>query len=269
MTQRKPDQLVVGLSKAQKWNVAEQTQILNCKVVPEKLGDTGWALFQSTEKFSSINLSSHFDYNLSASESVENADTGSQRNKLKLNKSKLNHYQFDLNPREDKFHQSGHTLEFSEDDEEKIDEEALFLISEANSSVEYFSQLKQSTSEKFDHQNTVKDCQKPNMQNDNILVRQSYMDEYKSDFEEEKVIHNKPIIDSYNIMQSHLYTSDYYDLHKSKEIVNDKIVNEECLEIENFSEQSPNLQYNLKINGDDSEEKQIFQSLFDPNCMCS
>ena len=128
MTQRKPIDQFTWFNNTQKHPISVGNENLNNKLSTEKLGDTGWAFFHSTEKFSSINLSSHFDYNISASESVENADTGSQRNNLIHNKSKLIYQHLDPYSFEDKILQSGHTLELSDDEEEKTYEKMYSAI---------------------------------------------------------------------------------------------------------------------------------------------
>ena len=132
--------------------------------------------------------------------------------------------------------------------------------------VEHTHNINKKSPQLFNYQNSYDKIQNSEMKNDKILVHQNYMDEFKSDLDEEiKVIHNKPFIDKYNMMQSNLYSSENYLTIQNKEINYDKIISSECLEIDNFSNQSPDIHLNLKI-GDDSEDKQVFQSLFDPNC---
>ena len=137
------------------------------------MGETGSAFLQS-----SINLSSHIDYNLSASDSAENADTGSQKSKFMYSKSGINSKLFKAAVLEDNFMKSRHTLELSEDDEDKIEEDdALLFISNLSQSANCMSKIKNAVHMENNFEDVLEEFHKSKTIQDKILIQQIYMDE--------------------------------------------------------------------------------------------
>lgn len=227
--------------------------------------ETGSAFNQS-----SLNLSSHLDYNLSASDSAENADTGSQKSKFMYSKSGLHSKFSKTGTLEDNFMNSRHTLELSEDDEDKIEEDDAFLfISNVSASANCMSKLKNSVKKENNLDDGFGELQNSKIIQDKIFIQQNYMEEIKNeinndDFKDD--IHQDS--DNFNFFQVDFYNKS--DEKKQEHVMKDeieesKIVNTEPLELDYENQISPNHIHKIRVETDPNEEGFMNQSLLD-NC---
>ena len=149
MTHRKIEEIIRPFSndKSSKTN-SDKESIEN--PTQNKIGEGRSIFLQNSARQSSIHLSSHVDFNLLGSGSTENWDNVSLENKLMLSKSRIYGQNLYSWTSENKFEKSGQTLELSEDEENKIeDDEAFLFISQINKSANWMSKIKNNISQLF------------------------------------------------------------------------------------------------------------------------
>lgn len=257
-----------SISNDRSSNKAGSNRSFGSKIYVHKINDNGNGSLQSSVNLTSVQLSSYISLNYSGSDSAENHDTWSVQRKSTFNKTNtLNPEVVPFTLEDEKFLQSGYTLELSEDDEEDhfIEQEPSLSIDEMNASNGTHKKFKQQNFN--ENQRHLKEYTNAKITTDKILVHQTYMDDIKNANYNEQIhinIDKIPTKQSSNFSDNHMrlqYADRNWDTEESKE----RPINTDVMELDNSAEfhldNSPEAHLNINIPTEPNDEMQ--KSLFD------
>ena len=224
---------------------AGSTHSNGSKFVVQKINESARGSLQS-----SIHLSSHMSYNLSASDSAGAMDSSWIDDKRKLKNSNIGDIKVAAFNMDDELLKSGCTLELSEDDEDDYDFNLKSNIGD------------EMMNKKFTYQNALKELHETQFPKDKIYVQQNYTDEVNSaDFQKVniKVDHDSLVSLSNEETMRVQYANHRWTTEEDKLCEYDSLDEEPILK---YNQTSPDV--NLRINiPTESNEEENQKSLFD------
>lgn len=217
-------------------------------------------LGQSSLK-SSVHLSSHLTFNLSESAYLQDSYESKKRlSQSNLSNSNIPKYSYNS----DYLKCSGHTLEYSEDNDEVCDEESISIADMNNSNDKIERKAKLNATTYLTNLNNYTD---PKFDQDKIFVVQNYIDELRqSDENKLKKLRYESMFTQNSADASENCLSLEYAKQSHKEESKIKNICTESLELddpEDFEQDYDSLRLNINIPTQNTMDIDIHKSLFD------